>query len=67
MGKLTASQYQKKLKGFIGFIEYEYEHSVDILIEKLKKHLIDGCDALQDMLVFWLIEEHSLHLVSKIG
>jgi integrase len=41
MNKSTASQYQKRLKTFISFVERGYNYKIDILLEKLIGHEID--------------------------
>jgi integrase len=46
MNKSTASQYQKRLKVFVNFIEQEYESKVDTLLEDLRKKKIDVYDVL---------------------
>jgi len=46
MNKSTASQYQKRLKIFVYFVEQEYKSKVDTLLEDLRKNKIDVYDVL---------------------
>ena len=46
MNKSTASQYQKRLKIFINFVEQEYKSKVDNLLEDLRKNKMDVYDVL---------------------
>ena len=52
MSKSTASQYQKRLKSFVSFVEQEYEYNVDILIDKVKEQRMDVYDVLSGFASF---------------
>ncbi|HEY7081095.1 MAG TPA: site-specific integrase [Nitrososphaeraceae archaeon] len=46
MNQSTASQYQIRLKTFVSFAEQEFDYTIDILLEDLKKYKIDVYDVL---------------------
>jgi integrase len=46
MNKSTASQYQKRLKIFVNFVNQEYKFKVDTLLEDLRKNKMDVYDVL---------------------
>jgi integrase len=46
MNKSTASQYQRRLKIFVSFVEQKYKSKVDTLVEDLGKYKIDVYDVL---------------------
>ncbi|HEY7573076.1 MAG TPA: hypothetical protein VH796_17075 [Nitrososphaeraceae archaeon] len=55
MNKSTASQYQRRLKIFVSFVEQKYKSKVDTLVEDLGKYKIDVYDVLASYASFLVL------------